>query len=141
MPRHRKGQHTRLEDLTESMTLTVCQLLVIMGVTTLSMIISFHDFSIGHTGGGGVQLSCRSTWRVHDLSANNINFTFLNALSVSFSNSDWLYHVSDTFTTTMSDQCHKRIPEINYQSLGHLQKMPFWRFARSISLAIIKAQH
>ena len=33
MSRHRKGQHTRLEDLTESMTLTVCQLLVIMGVT------------------------------------------------------------------------------------------------------------
>ena len=57
MPRHRKGQHTRLEDLTESMTLTVCQLLVIMGVTTLSMIISFHDFSIGHIGGG--VFSCR----------------------------------------------------------------------------------
>ena len=117
MPRQRKGQHTRLEDLTESMTLTVCQLLGIMGVTTL-MIISFHDISNGHVG--GVQLSCRSTWRVRDLSANNINFTFLKALPVSFSNSYWLYHVSDTFTTTMSDQCHKRIPEINYQSLGYL---------------------
>ena len=53
MPRQRKGQHTRLEDFTESMTLTVCQLLAIMGVTTLSMIISFHDISNGHVGGGG----------------------------------------------------------------------------------------
>ena len=85
-----------------------------MGVTTLSMIISFHDISNGHVGGGGGGSAVdRSTWRVRDLSANNINFTFLNALSVSFSNSYWLYHVSDTFTTTMSDQCHKRIPEIS----------------------------
>ena len=81
-----------------------------MGSQNLSSL--FHAMAIvsDMSGGGG-------TWRVRDLSANDMFHIFKCINSVCSCNSDWFDNMSDTFTTILSHQFHERIPKINYLSL------------------------